>query len=68
MGNLSEKEYDKLKNELKDELRDELKTWLSSYVQKQCFAYKSNITSEVADLLEETEKRIIEEIKSNGGK
>lgn len=46
----SEKEYDSLK--------DELKTELSTFVKKQYFQYKTYITNMVADLLEDTENKV----------
>lgn len=47
---LPEKEYESLK--------DELKTELSTFVKKQYFQYKTYITSMVADLLEDTENKV----------
>lgn len=50
----SEKEYEEYRKAL-DSVKDELKIELETFVQKQYFDYKKNITSEVADLLENAE-------------
>lgn len=54
MRNYQKKEYDSLK--------DELKTDLTAFVRKLYFQYKTYITSEVADLLENAENKVKDEV------
>ena len=64
INNFDEKPSESEENdeELSEKAYDKLKTELSSYVQKQCFAYKSNITDEVANLLEGAENKVKDEV------
>lgn len=54
----SEENDEELPEKEHESLKDELKTELKTFVQKQYFQYKTHITNMVADLLEDTENKV----------
>lgn len=57
----SEEECESYKKTL-DYVKDDLKIQLETFVKKQYFQYKTHITSVVADLLEDTENKVKDEV------
>ena len=58
----SDKNDEELPEKEHESLKDELKTELSTFVKKQYFQYKTYITNMVADLLEDTENKVKDEV------
>ena len=57
----SEEEYESYKKAL-DSVKDDLKTQLESFVQKQYFHYKTNLSNILADMLTDSCKNIKDEV------